>query len=381
MNTPRIDLIGAYQAQVQSGALKPDAAQAMAVTRLHNLANALLSDAPNPPHGVYLYGPVGRGKSQVMELFFNALPIPNKRRVHMHAFMGELHKRVHAAEPAPGHDLMLHIAQQIAAEAAVLCFDEFYITNIADAMLLGRLMQKLFDCGVVVVATSNWPMDGLFQGGLNRDRFMPFIRLLQKHMQPVDVSGGPDYRMAHAGAWPLYVVPQPSMPAEPQLQVLFDEFARGQTVTLSEDLTAKRVKGRAAWFHFSKLCEVALGREHYIELARRCDTVVLEGVPTFTASESDSALRFVTLVDIMYEHRRRLVISAAAYPGHLCPKGEAADAFRRTASRLAHMQAWGNAMPQPVVQDMTSAMAQKPKAKPVARKAVAKPKRKSHTHR
>lgn len=336
-----INLMAVYQKQLEANGFIPDAAQAAALVRLQHLATALQADTATPPKGLYLHGPVGRGKSWLMEMFCNAVTLP-KRRVHFHAFMQELHTRLHTTSTRHGQDLMQVVASQICAEATVLCFDEFYITNIADAMLLGRLFQALFSQGVVIVATSNWAPEDLFQGGMNRDRFMPFIRQMQKMMDVVSIGAGRDYRLrgkqGEAGVLPAYyIVAEGKVSAAPQLQVLFEEFAVGAETPLPPDLPCKRREGRAAWFTFSDLCDKSYGREQYLELMRACDTLVIEGIPVFTPAEADSALRFVTLVDICYEHKRRMVVSAAAAPGQLCPQGDAAEAFKRTASRLMQL--------------------------------------------
>jgi cell division protein ZapE len=371
-----INLMAAYQKQLDQQGYLPDAAQASALVRLQNLATALQADTATPPKGLYLHGPVGRGKSWLMELFHNAVTMP-KRRVHFHAFMQELHTRLHTTTTRPGQDLMQVVAAQIANEASLLCFDEFYITNIADAMLLGRLFQALFAQGVVIVATSNWAPEDLFQGGMNRDRFMPFIRQIEKMMDVVSIGAGRDYRLrgrqGDAGSLPpYYVVAEGKVSAAPQLQVLFDEFAVGVETTLPPDLPCKKREGRAAWFMFADLCDKSYGREQYLDLMRACDTVVIEGVPVFTPAEADSALRFVTLVDICYEHKRRMVVSAAAAPHRLCPQGDAAEPFKRTASRL--MQLCDERTPKKPRRAMVTAKSVKvPKAH--TRKSVASGKR------
>lgn len=336
-----IGLMAAYQKQLDQNGYLPDAAQAAALVRLQNLVAALQADTATPPKGVYLHGPVGRGKSWLMEMFCEAVTLP-KRRVHFHAFMQELHARLHATTTRPGQDLMQVVASQLAGEATVLCFDEFYITNIADAMLLGRLFQALFQQGVIVVATSNWAPDDLFQGGMNRDRFMPFVKQMLKMMDVVDIGAGRDYRLRGRQGEvdalpPYYIVHGPKLSAAPQLQVLFEEFATGAEAPLPPDLPCKKREGRAAWFTFADLCDKSYGREQYLELMRVCDTLVVEGVPVFTPAEADSALRFITLVDICYEHKRRMIVSAAAAPSRLCPQGDAAEPFKRTASRLMQL--------------------------------------------
>ena len=371
---PTASLLAAYQSLLDGQGLAPDAAQAHAVVRFQRLADALRADTVTGPKGIYFHGPVGRGKSMLMNLFFDHVTLP-KRRVHMHAFMAELHTRLHTTTTRPGQDLMTVVAGQIAAEATLLCFDEFYITNIADAMILGRLFQALFAQGVVIVCTSNWPPEELFQGGVNRDRFMPFIKLIRGRLEEVDIGAGRDYRQPAAGSLPpYYIVPRPGLASEPQLAVLFAEFSRGTSTRLSPDLAPKRHEGRCVWFTFDSLCDRAYGREHYLELARACDTLILEGVPVFTAREADAALRLVTLVDIFYEQNRRMVVSAAAEPAKLCTAGDAAEPFRRAASRL--MQLAG--APRPAATPGAGAKVTRLPS-PRARKSRLAPKRKKPT--
>ncbi|RYG59928.1 MAG: cell division protein ZapE [Alphaproteobacteria bacterium] len=341
----RVDLFASYQKLLQQG-WQPDASQARAIMRLQNLANALQSDLDTPPKGLWLYGPPGRGKSQLLDMFMEQLPVPNKRRVHFHAFMAELHRRINAMPPAPLEarhkpDLMARLAEEISAEAAVLGFDEFYLTNLPDAMFLGRLMQALFKQGTVVVATSNWALPDLFQGGLNRDRFLPLLRLLEANLDPIDLGNGLDFRQhgkgtAGEGA-STYILTRAGESADAQLAVLFDEYANGPTVPVPSFLHARKVKGTALWATFSELCDKPLGRQEYQQLVTSYQTIVIEGIPKLTASEADSALRLATLVDIIYEHRRRLVISAAVPPQQICMAGAAAEVFQRTASRLIEL--------------------------------------------
>jgi cell division protein ZapE len=206
--------------------------------------------------------------------------------------------------------------------------------------VLGRLFDKLFECGVVVVATSNWAMDDLFQGGVNRHRFLPFIKKLQQYLDPLDMAEGTDYRQNHAANWPLYVVAQAGESAEAQLLSLFNQYAHGTTIQVEADMpTPKKLNGRAVWYTFKSICETALGRAQYLALLRGVDTLIIENVPTLGAADADATLRLTTLIDIAYENHRRVIISAAAYPHNLCTAGPAAAAFKRTASRLAHMQA------------------------------------------
>lgn len=330
---PKVDLMGPYRARLAAG-WQPDAAQALAVTRLQNLASALMSDMATPPKGLWLYGPPGRGKSQLLDMFMEKLPFAHKRRVHFHAFMDELNRRMHAMPPKAGEDFIGRLAKEINAEATVLGFDEFYLTNLPDAMLLGRLMQQLFAQGTVVVATSNWALPDLFQGGLNRDRFLPLLRTLERHLEPLDLGGSVDYRAVGQGFVSDYIVVPAGESAVAQLDVLFEEYADGPKTKVPPFVQAKKVRGRAIWLTFAEACDRALGRREYQELVTGFNTLILEGIPKLMPHESDAALRLATLVDIWFERNRRLVVSAAVPAGQICVAGPAAEVFMRTASRL-----------------------------------------------
>jgi cell division protein ZapE len=324
----------AYRARIAEGWLT-DPAQEAAVVALNTLLTALKTASRVPPKGVYLFGPVGRGKSELLALFLQHLRPVTYRRVHMHAFMAELHQRMH--EISSG-DPVKQIALQLVSEFRVLGFDEFYVTNIADAMLLGRLFEHLFKAGAVIVATSNWPMDELFQNGRSRMRFLPFIRLLKAHLGAVDLGKGRDYRQPDDPQWPLYVIEGPDT-AE-RLQALFDAYETSADPTPYDAIKSKAFAGRTAWFGFPELCERSLGSADYIALLQHADTLVIEGVPRFNESASDSALRLVSLIDVCYEHKRRVIVSAPAYPDALYLNGPVREAFNRVASRLAEMQTW-----------------------------------------
>jgi cell division protein ZapE len=221
----------------------------------------------------------------------------------------------------------------------VLGFDEFYLTNLPDAMLLGRLMQHLFAKGVVVVASSNWPLPELFQGGLNRDRFLPLLRLMESKLDALNLSEGLDYRQrADKQAWGHYLMVPPCESAEARLEGWWYEVSEGPTVPAPRWLQAKRVGGSAVWLTFAQACQQSLGRTEYRELASTYRTVLLEGVPALTGLEADAALRLATLVDILYDQKRRLILSAAVEPAEIVKDGAAAEVFQRTASRLSELQ-------------------------------------------
>ncbi len=365
----------AYRARLASGALLTDPAQALAAERLQTLWNRLRGYRPQPaqasqtgffgrvlnrrrtddipqeyPHGLYLVGDVGRGKSMLMDLFFAAAEVTPKRRIHFHAFMQETHKRIHAWRRQPerlddpgSDDPIPPLADSIAAEASLLCFDEFQINDIADAMILGRLFKALFARGVVVVATSNTAPDELFAGQPGRDAFLPFIALIKQHLDVLVLNGARDFRRQRLQALPTWHVPADQR----SQQALDDAFAslagRGRAKAermqvLGHTLTVPLALNGVARFDFETLCRQALGPGDYGALATHYQALVLDGVPILSPDNHDAARRFITLVDELYEHRVKLVASADAAPDDLYPTGHGAAAFKRTASRLIEMQ-------------------------------------------
>ena len=367
----------AWRARVASGALGHDAAQAMAAERLQLLWLHLRGYDPAahpngtgtddggllarllrrrwvddghqaPPHGLYLVGEVGRGKSMLMDLFFAAAEVPRKRRVHFHAFMQEAHAGLHALQAEPGvGDPIPPLAERIARDAALLCFDEFQVLDIVDAMILGRLFEALFARGVVIVATSNVRPADLFRGQPGRDAFLPFIALIQAHLDLLVLDGGRDFRRLAAAGSPTWFVPSDAR-ADAALDGAFGSLSGGTKAgpdRISVHGRSLRVPWAAAGvarFDFAALCEASLGPADYLALATRYHTMVLDGVPRLATARFDAARRFVVLIDALYDHRVKLVASAGAAPDALYPAGEGADAFRRTASRLIEMQgqAW-----------------------------------------
>ncbi|MGE0256701.1 MAG: cell division protein ZapE [Alphaproteobacteria bacterium] len=352
-----------WRARTRDGALAEDAMQEQAALRLQALHDALAARAPAgggwaarlglakrrddgpAPRGLYIHGPVGRGKSLLMDMFMASAPVARKRRVHFHAFMIEVHERLHALRrKGAGSDPLMTVAGDIAGEVRLLCFDEFRVINIADAMILGRLFQGLFERGVVIIATSNVAPRDLYAGGLQRERFLPFIDLLCARMDVLDFGAGTDYRLARLRGRAVWHTP-PGELSRRKLDEAFAELTDGeageaetievQGRTLAVPLAARGV----ARFDFEALCFRALGPADYIALARRYHTLVIDDIPRLTPERRDVALRFVALVDALYEHKTKLIASAAARPEAICPEGDAAFEYRRTASRLAEMQA------------------------------------------
>ena len=363
-----------YRARLASGALTTDPAQALVAERLQALWLRLRNyhpaereqrgfwdrlrrkkaadDIPESyPHGIYLVGEVGRGKSMLMDLFFDTAAVERKRRIHFHQFMQEAHARIHAwrREPHrladPGSDDPIPpLADRIAGEAWLLCFDEFQVNDIADAMILGRLFKALFARGVVVVATSNVPPAELFAGQPGRDAFLPFITLIQQYLDLLVMTGSRDWRRDKLrGLAATWLVPADSR-ADVALDSAFLELTKGDPgrpeslTVMGRRVTAPLAANKVARFDFDALCGQPLGAGDYLALATHFETLVLDGVPRLSPENYDKARRFVVLVDALYDHRVKLVASAAAMPDELYPSGDGAAAFRRTASRLWEMQ-------------------------------------------
>lgn len=359
-------LMTAYEARLASGDVRPDAAQAAALAELARLEGDLIAAGdgaglagffrkPVAQHGVYLVGPVGRGKSMLMDLFFETAPVEKKQRTHFHVFMGEIHRLIDAwrrgdaaARKArfgkhKGDDPIPPVADLIASEARLLCFDEFQVTDIADAMILGRLFEAFFARGVTVVATSNRVPDELYKNGINRQLFTPFIALLKARMTVVSVAGPHDYRLDRlraAGSW--------FSPIDPDNRRSFEALWRDMLAPAEEVGATLEVLGRKIMLphaagglvraSFASLCGKALGPNDYLALAEQFHTVFLEDVPSLTPDRREEARRFVILVDALYEAHTRVIVLAAAEPTRLYPAGDGAFEFERTASRLQEMR-------------------------------------------
>ncbi len=353
--------LAAYRRRCAEGKLEADPAQLLAAEKLQSLHNALarrgasraggnwrerlgLSHRALPEtQGLYIFGGVGRGKSMLMDMFFAGAPVERKRRVHFLAFMLEVHEALHAWRKTANGDPIPALAAAIAAESRLFCFDEFQVTNIADAMLLGRLFAALFDEGVVVVATSNTAPDDLYKGGLQRERFLPFIALLKEKLDILELDGETDYRRLRIRDLALYHTPL----GDAASQSLAEAFARltdGATpapttlIAQGRDVPlAKAAKG-VAWLSFDDLCRQPLGSADYLAIATHFHTVLLDGVPVMTRDDHNAARRFMTLIDALYEHRVHAIVAAQDVPDRLFAAGIGAEDFRRAASRLLEMQ-------------------------------------------
>ncbi len=357
-----------YVELVASGAINADPAQSKAMAALSRLGDDLYDYAGQmgkqgwaarlgignrkrtPPKGLYLWGGVGRGKSMIMDLFYEHIPVDKKQRVHFHAFMQEVHRRLHAFREAQkagkvseNKDPVPALARVISEQAWLLCFDEFHVTDIADAMILGRLFECLFEQGVVVVATSNRHPKDLYKDGLQRDRFLPFIDILLDRMDVMEVEAARDYRLERLQGMDAYISPS-GKDADEKLEESFNSLTVGATAAP----TTFEVNGRivdiaktaegVAFVEFNELCAKPLGPGDYLAVAARFHTVVLKDIPRLGPENRNEAKRFVTLVDALYEAKVNLICSAAVPPTELYNEGDGAFEFERTVSRLMEMQ-------------------------------------------
>ncbi len=346
----------AYDALISSGDLTAHPAQAAAADRLDALAAELAEHAKGrsrgllgfarkrpAPRGLYIWGPVGRGKSMLMDLFFEAVTVEPKRRVHFHAFMAETHEAIRAQRAEAPGDPIAPIAKHIARTARLLCFDEFQVTDIADAMLLGRLFETLFTEGVTIVATSNRPPGDLYKDGINRQLFLPFIEMLEQKLEIVRLAGPTDYRLGRIKGLPVYLTPD-DVAATAALDAAWNHLtdnAAGRPEDLhflGRTLTLPRFAHGVARASFADLCAQPLGPQDMLAIAEAAHTLILDHIPLLEPARRNEAKRFVTLIDALYEARGRLVCSAAAPPDKLYPAGDGAFEFERTASRLIEMQ-------------------------------------------
>ncbi len=342
-------MIEQYKAKISAHALTPDQEQEKAAHALEKLRADLLQkkcffSKNKTVKGVYIHGGVGRGKSMLMDMFYESLPHNIiKRRVHFHEFMIETHDWLHARRAGKAVDNLLpEYSAFVAKNVRVLCFDEFHVTDVADAMILSRLFAALFDLGVVVVATSNWVPDRLYEGGLQRERFLPFIALVKEKMVVVHLDSPTDYRKEAVQDLETYLYP-----LNTQTKEKADRFFKQLSGNTPEAIEAIHVKGRdipvqtaggVARFTFAQLCEQPHGAEDYLMIARKYHTIFLEGVPKMGYDRNNETKRLMTLVDVIYDSRRRAVFTAETSPEKIYHDTKYQYEFERTISRLKEMQ-------------------------------------------
>lgn len=343
-----------YEAALARDGFIRDPAQAAAIERLDALWAQLVDfktrrnrflgrslRTPPVPRGIYLWGGVGRGKSFLMDAFYQCVPYRRKRRVHFHHFMAEVHRQLQSLTHET--DPLLIVADRIAQATRLLCFDEFHVSDIADAMILSRLLTAMFERGVVLVATSNYPPSGLYPNGLQRDRFLPAIALLEQHLDILTVDGGNDYRLRELSRADLFMVPDDAASHAAMLE-MFERLTRETEERAHEiELFGRRIalerhKPGVIWFSFAELCGGPRAQTDYLEIAREYHTVFLSGIPALGPNDASPARRFTWLIDVLYDHRVKLVASSAVEAERIYVEGVQASEFFRTASRLTEMR-------------------------------------------
>jgi len=343
------DVVTLYEQSLAKRGFVKDSAQWRAVERLQQLyeewtaykakrSSALrrLLVRPPLPKGVYLWGPVGRGKSFLMDAFYLCVPLVRKRRVHFHHFMREIHRELHAAKG--NEDPIAVVAEKISKEYRLVCFDEFHVSDIADAMILGRFLEQSMARGVEFVMTSNYHPDTLYANGLQRERFLPAIEFIKSRLDVVGVDNGTDYRRLKMEKLQVYQIDNESI-----LEKIFSDLKDVEEERQPLDVEGRQIAyrkraGGLVWFDFAALCGGPRSYTDYVDLARRFHTVMLSGVPRLSAKQSDAARRFTWLVDVFYDDRVKLIVSAAAAPEDIFVEGEHSAEFQRTVSRLHEMQ-------------------------------------------
>jgi cell division protein ZapE len=345
----------AYAAAVKKSGQVEDRAQLRVVDALYDLQQQILhaetlagklrrllpGTLQDRPRGIYLWGGVGRGKTFLMDLFFGSLKIEKKKRIHFHRMMRDIHARLKTQDGIA--DPMDHVAAAIASEIRVLCFDEFFVSDIGDAMILGKLLEGLFDRGVVLVTTSNAQPTDLYKNGLQRERFLPAIASIEKHTNVVELDGGTDYRLQLLQEAGTFLTPSGD-DATVKLMHYFEEIASGDMVekhvldVLGREVQTERCAKGVVWFDFMEICDGPRSQEDYIEIARWYPTVIVSDTPVLDRNLENPARRFIAMVDEFYDRKVKLIISAAANIDSLYQGGRLRFEFARTTSRLTEMQ-------------------------------------------
>jgi cell division protein ZapE len=349
-----------YREGVLAGTIRADGAQEQVLAQLSDLADKLASRSANglfarlrkaepPPRGLYIHGEVGRGKTMLMDLFFAHVQASPKRRVHFHAFMQDVHGRLHQARRSNVQDAIAPVAKAIASEARLLCLDEMQITDIADAMIVGRLFEGLLAAGTVIVTTSNLPPTGLYRDGLNRQLFAPFIKLISEKLEVVPLDSATDYRLGRVKAHETFLTPL-TAENDARLQDLWRKLTdseMGEPIELSvlgRKLHVPEAAHGCARFSFADLCEKPLGPPDYLAIAHNFRIVFVTHIPELGPERRNEARRFVLLIDTLYDARVRFVATSAQAPDGIYAAGDHRFEFSRTVSRLKEMQSaswWG----------------------------------------
>ena len=343
-----------YQAMCTKPGFIYDAAQAAAIADLDTLWHELITFktkrneflgrslfSPAVPQGLYFWGGVGRGKSFLMDVFYDCVPYKRKRRIHFHKFMAEIHQKMKELEES--QDPLIAVANKIAKSTRLLCFDEFHVNDIADAMILGRLFEALLNRGVVMMITSNYPPDGLYPNGLQRQKFLPAIELLKHNLKVVQIDSGNDYRLRETANAPLWMCASDPLTRgrmESIFQRLSPNGARSHQHIQIQDRTikVKKLSDKAVWFDFKDICGGPRSQADYLEISGQFSTLFVSDIPLLTANEAAEMQRFIWLIDILYDKRSKLVASAAASPQEICRYENQPAEFARTVSRLIEMQ-------------------------------------------